>query len=494
LISFVPRSPDNKRKGLGFHIEDTRMAADWYYEIDGQQHGPVSAGQLRQLATTGELQPSHLIWKEGMPKKVPAGSAKALFRGISATQDAPKRTTVAAGPATLKPAAGKGPSTPRPAPKTEEDFVEVEAVADEAEAEVLEEVVETVEVVEATTEKNPPAEGERENDEEHEEEPVAEMIAEAPITYRSGLPKRDGPIEGVLILETTGLRFALAKKKEIRIPFARIENVLEPAKGDFPPAMKSKALKSMVAGKAGKLAAGMVGSWLGGIAGNVTEKAGKEASKMAEDSGNLGKPPRNRITVFAKVRKERCKIYFDVNGTSRDEMNQEAKALYKQIQKARKKPAPAEAKTEPVKTLPASTRAPSPGGAPPAPKPVAAPTSAKPFRVMSAGKLLGPYSLQEIRQLLGSGKLEAGDMIGVETWMPVATLSGLLLTGFGKGMAAAGPRTAGGTAEGEDEVEDEELEEIEVHETDEDDDDAKDEAPAATDDEDKIPMDEEFKI
>ena len=49
----------------------------------------------------------------------------------------------------------------------------------------------------------------------------------------------------------------------------------------------------------------------------------------------------------------------------------------------------------------------------------------------------GPYSLAELRSLLDSGALGAGDLIGVETWLPVATLAGLL---------AAAPSTAAAAA------------------------------------------------
>jgi hypothetical protein len=274
---------------------------------------------------------------------------------------------------------------------------------------------------------------------------------------------------------------------------------MEPAKGDFPDAMKSKAFKSKIAGKAGKLAAGMVGNWLGGMSGSAAEKVGKDASKMAEDAGNLGKPPRNRITVIALIRKQRHKVSFDVNGDSRDEMNEEAKVLYKQIQKARNKTAsitPADAPTTPP---PGAQRpAPGPAGPParspgPGPASAPAPTGAKPFRVLSAGKILGPYALDELKRLLAAGKFAAGDMVGVETWLPVATLSGMLMSGAGAGgtasaFAAGAAGAAGAVGEEEEDLED--LEEIEVQDMDEE----EKSSSAADGDEDKIQMDAEFKL
>jgi uncharacterized RDD family membrane protein YckC len=53
----------------------------WYVAISGQQQGPFTASQLKQMASSGTLGPDDLVWKEGMPKWVRAGTAKALFPG-----------------------------------------------------------------------------------------------------------------------------------------------------------------------------------------------------------------------------------------------------------------------------------------------------------------------------------------------------------------------------------------------------------------------------
>jgi|SRR5579871_630199 len=54
-------------------------AGDWYYGIGGAQHGPVSFPQLQQMARTGQLGPTALVWAEGMPNWIPAGRLPALF-------------------------------------------------------------------------------------------------------------------------------------------------------------------------------------------------------------------------------------------------------------------------------------------------------------------------------------------------------------------------------------------------------------------------------
>src|SRR4051794_24037007 len=56
------------------------MAAEWYYTSDRQQMGPVSWTELCQLASSGILKPTDLVWKDGMPDWSRAGT-QGLFRG-----------------------------------------------------------------------------------------------------------------------------------------------------------------------------------------------------------------------------------------------------------------------------------------------------------------------------------------------------------------------------------------------------------------------------
>ncbi len=97
-------------------------AAEWFYDVDGEEHGPVTSTQLKHLAGNGYLQPAHLIWKEGIPKRVPARSVKGLF---SATQLAAADAPPKAAPAAPKPGKAALPK------KAEEDIVELEAVEEE---------------------------------------------------------------------------------------------------------------------------------------------------------------------------------------------------------------------------------------------------------------------------------------------------------------------------------------------------------------------------
>ena len=48
------------------------MAAEWFYSVDGKEHGPVSAAELRELAGIGQLRSDHLVWKEGLAEWIEA--------------------------------------------------------------------------------------------------------------------------------------------------------------------------------------------------------------------------------------------------------------------------------------------------------------------------------------------------------------------------------------------------------------------------------------
>ena len=60
------------------------MENQWYYTKNNQQQGPVSPEQLKQLAASGQLQPSDLVWKEGMGQWVEGRKIKGLFSAPAA--------------------------------------------------------------------------------------------------------------------------------------------------------------------------------------------------------------------------------------------------------------------------------------------------------------------------------------------------------------------------------------------------------------------------
>ena len=56
------------------------MPQEWYYTKDGDRQGPITSKQLKQLAASGDLQPTDLVWTEGKDEWKPARIVKGLFQ------------------------------------------------------------------------------------------------------------------------------------------------------------------------------------------------------------------------------------------------------------------------------------------------------------------------------------------------------------------------------------------------------------------------------
>ncbi|RYD19727.1 MAG: RDD family protein [Verrucomicrobiaceae bacterium] len=50
----------------------------WYYTESGEQRGPVGEQEIKNLLSTHRINPSTLVWREGMPQWAPAGSIPTL--------------------------------------------------------------------------------------------------------------------------------------------------------------------------------------------------------------------------------------------------------------------------------------------------------------------------------------------------------------------------------------------------------------------------------
>ncbi|MGZ5043338.1 MAG: DUF805 domain-containing protein [Methylobacter sp.] len=51
----------------------------WWYAADKQKFGPYTVNEFKALATSGKIIATHLVWKQGLPKWVPASSIKGLL-------------------------------------------------------------------------------------------------------------------------------------------------------------------------------------------------------------------------------------------------------------------------------------------------------------------------------------------------------------------------------------------------------------------------------
>jgi uncharacterized RDD family membrane protein YckC len=54
------------------------MASEWYVGRNGQQSGPFSTGQLKDMAAAGQLAAGDLLWKQGLESWVPVSKVKGL--------------------------------------------------------------------------------------------------------------------------------------------------------------------------------------------------------------------------------------------------------------------------------------------------------------------------------------------------------------------------------------------------------------------------------
>lgn len=61
------------------------MTAEWHYGEEEPSNGPVSLEELKQLVASGQVQPTYMVWKAGMPEWRAAGEVEELF---------PKQATV----------------------------------------------------------------------------------------------------------------------------------------------------------------------------------------------------------------------------------------------------------------------------------------------------------------------------------------------------------------------------------------------------------------
>lgn len=81
--------------------------SEWHYSSNGQQLGPVNSAQLKQLAASGQLQASDMVWKDGMADWAPASRIKGLFNNAAAAAASGGGTaveTIAVAPAAARPA------------------------------------------------------------------------------------------------------------------------------------------------------------------------------------------------------------------------------------------------------------------------------------------------------------------------------------------------------------------------------------------------------
>jgi hypothetical protein len=58
------------------------QAKNWYVDRSGEKRGPFYSSEIRHMVRTGDILPTDLLWREGKPTWVPAGSSPKLFKKI----------------------------------------------------------------------------------------------------------------------------------------------------------------------------------------------------------------------------------------------------------------------------------------------------------------------------------------------------------------------------------------------------------------------------
>ena len=79
----------------------------WYYSRGGQQQGPINTPQLKQLISSGQLQPTDLVWTDQMENWAPANSVKGLFTEEGGAADSHAAGDAAVASAGTEPAGGQ---------------------------------------------------------------------------------------------------------------------------------------------------------------------------------------------------------------------------------------------------------------------------------------------------------------------------------------------------------------------------------------------------
>ena len=80
------------------------MSTEWFFSRKGERTGPISSAELKALAGSERLNPSDLLWKEGMTEWVSARRLKGLFpKSLEIVATAPQPNVVTVEPTESQP-------------------------------------------------------------------------------------------------------------------------------------------------------------------------------------------------------------------------------------------------------------------------------------------------------------------------------------------------------------------------------------------------------
>lgn len=88
--------------------------AVWHYSANGSRRGPVTVVQLKSLVESGVVRANDLLWREGMPAWVEAGTVPELFPAGALVKPPPVPAPMPAAPRPI-------PAAPAPPESTDEE-------------------------------------------------------------------------------------------------------------------------------------------------------------------------------------------------------------------------------------------------------------------------------------------------------------------------------------------------------------------------------------
>jgi GYF domain 2 len=359
---------------------------EWYYAQGDLQSGPVKLPELQELARSGKLQPSDLVWHEGLTEWVAASRIADLF----SPSDLMKLKGVFGGAAEIF-KQGVFESQQKKTPDAPKDL-EPQTPSSEPNAPIF---VET---------DAPPRlpNGVSEN----------EVIAQCRVAYRGGHPQRTEAADGMLYMANNGLHLiADDPSHDFTVGYHQVLDILTPVTGSFSKEMVAKAEAARSLSQVGRHLSHFAGAFVGGVGGAAIRAIGSTASNAAQP--NLGVPPKNRLAVVIVDGAVKHKLVFDVMALESTDMEQLADAFWRKAATVRSSFFNGSSRQR--------SAAPAPTGVNKVSQSIQPSTSG--FLVSRNGVVSGPHSDADIRAMMAHGDLSAHDSIRIEVWLPIQTFS-----------------------------------------------------------------------
>jgi len=435
----------------------------FFYSNSDQQFGPITSGELKQLAAEGRLLSTDLVWQEGGAKKVRAAQCRGLvFGGPTKVPPSPPRLPPEPAPrqsksppplasysATTQPSADPvdfafvHEESPRSPTSTADSVSEPKARASvlssfvgsaKAAGQLIAKQTERTKLLNvslpnafsalgkgnldseasgdqagAGTDGTGPSEPDRLPDGKTEDA----LIFKCKAAYQGGHPRQTDPAEGVLLIFPDGLYFvAKDQSHDISMDCSQLLDVSNPVPGSFPETMVEKAESLQTLANYGQIAGSLAG--FGSMARAVN-------STRSKQNAGLGATPKNRLVAVIAEGPAKHKLLFDVRDTTARDMEKKADEFWRKTAKIRAH----FFKSKPVLPAPGPS---NPRVSASVPAPIGGFGTG--LQIIRAGVPSGPHSEAEIRSMIERGELSSTDAIRIEVWLPISALGllGIVMT------------------------------------------------------------------